>query len=227
MKRLTLSTIFTGAALLAATSILPVSAEDPQAKHAEAEANVKQAQADAKAADANVKDAKAEAKEAKKELKADEKRKEIDAAEKDAMAMLLKERPSSKELYDKSYGHAVFSNLKIAFMVSGGGGSGVAVEHGSGQRTYMNMGTGGVGLGLGAKKNTLIMLFQTEAAYRKFVDKGWQADTQASAAAGTAGADAASAFKDGMALFQFTEKGLAATADISGTKYWKNDELNR
>ena len=227
MRRHVFSVMLTGAALLAATSILPVAAEDAKAKQAEADANVKKAEADAAAAKADVKEAKAEAKVAEKEAKADDKRKEIDGAEKDAVAMLLKERPSAKELYDKSFGHAVFSNLKIAVMVSGGGGSGVAVEHKGGKRTYMSMGTGGVGLGLGAKKNTLVMLFQTEAAFRKFVDTGWQADTQASAAAGSAGADAASAFKDGMALYQFTDKGLSATVDVSGTKYWKNDELNQ
>jgi hypothetical protein len=30
-----------------------------------------------------------------------------------------------------------------------------------------------------------------------------------------------------MAIYQITEKGLMAHADIAGTKYWKNDKLNK
>jgi hypothetical protein len=30
-----------------------------------------------------------------------------------------------------------------------------------------------------------------------------------------------------MAIYQITDKGLMALADIAGTKYWKNKKLNR
>jgi hypothetical protein len=30
---------------------------------------------------------------------------------------------------------------------------------------------------------------------------------------------------DGVAFFQLTDKGLMASADVAGTKYWKNDDL--
>ena len=48
------------------------------------------------------------------------------------------------------------------------------------------------------------------------------ADTQAGAAAGTKGAAVSTTFHDGMAVFMRTKKGLMASADVSGTKYWKS-----
>jgi lipid-binding SYLF domain-containing protein len=163
---------------------------------------------------------------AEKKDKNAEKRAEIDATAAKALQEVLTKSPSAKALYDKAYGHAVFSNLKIAIGISGGGGSGVAVPK-SGKRVYMKMGTAGVGLGLGGQKYQVVFLFENEKAFRSFVDKGWEADASAQAAAGSKGADAASTFKNGVAYYQLTDKGLMASADISGTKYWKNDDLNK
>jgi lipid-binding SYLF domain-containing protein len=130
-------------------------------------------------------------------------------------------------LYDRSFGWAVFDNLKIAVGFSGGGGNGVAVAKGGTQRTYMKMGTVGVGFGLGGKKYQVVFLFQDEQTFSNFVDKGWQADASAGAVAGTAGAEAQTGFVNGIAIFVLTDKGLMASADIAGTKYWKNKKLNR
>ena len=57
--------------------------------------------------------------------------------------------------------------------------------------------------------------------------RGWKAETGANAAAGTAGANVGTQFIDGIAVYQITESGLMASADISGTKYWKHKKLNR
>ena len=158
--------------------------------------------------------------------KAQDRRTEIDNMAKEALDKLLAESPNAKSLYDKATGYAVFDNLKIAVGISGGGGSGVAVDKSSGQRTYMKMGTGGVGLGLGGEKYQVVFFFENEKAFNSFVNKGWKAEAGARAAAGTAGASANTTFSNGLAIFQITEKGLMANADISGTKYWKNKKLN-
>ena len=155
-----------------------------------------------------------------------EKRAEIDAMAKETMDRLLSQSESAKKFKEKAYGYAVFHNLKVAFGISGGGGSGVAVS-GQGERTYMKMGTAGIGLGMGGQKYRVVFFFEDEKAFRSFVDKGWQADASAQAAAASAGANAASTFKNGTAFFQMTDKGLIASADIAGTKYWKNDGLNK
>ena len=96
----------------------------------------------------------------------------------------------------------------------------------TGERTYMKMGTGGVGLGLGGQRYQVIFLFQDTTALERFVNKGWHADASAQAAAGTAGVGAQATFRNGVAVFQLTDKGLLASADLTGTKYWKNKKLN-
>ena len=156
-----------------------------------------------------------------------ERREKIDSMAQEALDQLFSESPGAKALYEKAHGWAVFDNLKIAFGVSGGAGSGVAVAKGSGERTYMKMGTGGIGLGLGGQKYQVIFLFENAKVFDNFVNKGWKAETGARAAAGTEGANVAATFSDGMAVYQITDKGLMASADISGTKYWKNKKLNK
>ena len=161
-----------------------------------------------------------------KEADQQEKMDEINAMAKEAMAELLEGNENAKATYDRAVGYAVFDNLKIQFIVAGGGGVGVAVDKASGERTYMKMGTGGIGFGLGGKKYQVIFLFETEKRLQGFIEKGWKADSSAGAAAGTASADAAAQFQNGLAYYQITESGLIASADIAGTKYWKHKKLN-
>jgi lipid-binding SYLF domain-containing protein len=154
------------------------------------------------------------------------KRAAIDQMADEALASLLEKSAGAKKLYDDAYGWAVFDNLKFALGISGGGGSGVAVAKDGSERTYMKMGSAGVGLGLGGQKYQVIFLFENEKAFRSFVDKGWKAETGAQAAAGTAGASAEATFHQGLAIYKMNEAGLMASADVSGTKYWKNKKLN-
>jgi lipid-binding SYLF domain-containing protein len=161
-----------------------------------------------------------------KDMKQESKRMKLDETAEAALQALFAENPKAKELYDGSYGWAVFDNLKLALGFSGGGGNGVAAVKETNQKTYMKMGTAGVGLGLGANKYQVIFLFQDSQTYDNFVNKGWQADAGATASAGTNAAEVKTGFVNGIAIYQMTEKGLMANADIAGTKYWKNDKLN-
>lgn len=154
-----------------------------------------------------------------------EERAEIDKMAKETLKELFAAKEDAKALYDKAVGYAVFSNVKVQLGLSGGGGKGVAVSK-AGGRTYMKMGTGGIGFGIGATKYKVIFLFETEKALESFVEKGWQADTSAQAAAGDAAVGAAASFKEGIAYYQVTDEGVIASADITGTKYWKDDDLN-
>ena len=160
-------------------------------------------------------------------LKRESKRMKIDETAKDALDELLAKNTKAKMLFEHSYGWAVFDNLKLAFGFSGGGGNGVAVAKASGDRTYMKMGTAGIGFGLGANKYQVVFLFQDERTFDNFVETGWQADATASAVAGQSGAEAKTDFVNGLAVYQITDTGLMAHADIAGTKYWKNKKLNR
>ncbi len=161
-----------------------------------------------------------------KDMKQESKKMKLDETAEEALQALFAANPKAKELYGNSYGFAVFDNLKLAFGFSGGGGNGVAKAKESGQKTYMKMGTAGVGFGLGANKYQVIFLFQDSQTFDNFVNKGWQADAGATASAGKNAAEVKTDFVNGLAIYQMTEKGLMANADIAGTKYWKNDKLN-
>jgi lipid-binding SYLF domain-containing protein len=150
----------------------------------------------------------------------------IDATAAEVLETVLGESENAKDLFGKAMGYAVFDNTKVTLGISGGGGVGVAVDKASGARTYMKMGTAGVGFGIGAKKYQVIMMFENEKVFQNFVEKGWQGDAQAGAAAGTKGVAAKTTFHNGMAVFVHTKKGLMASADVSGTKYWKSDLNN-
>ena len=161
-----------------------------------------------------------------KELKRDAERAKINEVAQEALDRLFSEKASAKDLFDQAVGWAVFDNTKVAFGLSGGGGKGVATAKASGKKTYMKMGTGGVGLGLGVNKYQVIFFFQDETTMANFVDKGWQADAGATASAGKEAAEAKTNFSNGLAIYQLTEKGLMLNADLAGTKYWQDKDLN-
>jgi lipid-binding SYLF domain-containing protein len=161
-----------------------------------------------------------------KSMENESKRMKIKETAQASLDEVMENNPKAKELWGQSYGWAAFDNLKLAFGFSGGGGNGVAVDKKTGEHTYMKMGTVGVGLGLGANKYQVLFLFQDEKTFRNFVDKGWQADAGASAVAGQKGAEVKTGFVNGMAVYQITDKGLMAAADIAGTKYWQHKNLN-
>ena len=162
-----------------------------------------------------------------KELKRASKRAKIDEMAAESIKELLAKSEKANVLFNKSYGYAVFDNLKFAFVLSGGGGVGVARNRDTGEKIYMKMGTAGIGLGLGGQKYQVIFLLQDKMTYDSFVDKGWEAGGNANAVAGPVGANAPATFINGMAVYQLTEGGLMRQADIAGTKYWKYKKLNR
>ena len=157
--------------------------------------------------------------------RASARKQEIDAAAQETLDELFRAQGNARELYDRAVGYAVFTATKAGFIVSGGGGTGVAVNKGTGQRTYMRMGTGGIGFGIGAQRYSVIVLFENEGALSKFVAGGWDSSATAEAAAGKEGVAVRSSFIDGMAFFQLTDKGLMAHADVTGTRFWVIDEL--
>lgn len=156
----------------------------------------------------------------------DTRRQEIDLNAQATLEKLFEQKGNARELYDQSVGYAVFSATKAGFVVSGGRGTGVAVHKTTGQRTYMRLITGGIGLGVGAQNYDLVVLFQTESKLNQFISGTWDASTSAQAAAGAEGVAFTSSFVDGVAMFQITDKGLMAWADVSGTRFRVVPDLN-
>lgn len=223
--------------------------------------------------------------EPERELTIPEQRAEINQMASETLHTLFTESAGAKQQFDKSYGYAVFDNVKLAFLITGGGGKGIAVVKGAdmtsgkfiddydrmrakldpdrtdplpenatqaekdatartdakthakatdmyhkdfldGKRTYMNMGAAGVGASIGAHKYQVVFLFENKERFDNFIDSGWTAEASANAVAGKSGLNAEMAFVDGIAVYQLTESGLMLNADIAGTKYWRDEELN-
>lgn len=151
---------------------------------------------------------------------------EISSSAQATLDRLFAENSAARDLYERAAGYAVFTATKAGFLVTGGGGTGVAVDKSSGNRTFMRMGTGGIGLGIGAQRYDLVILFESDAHLNRFVAGGWDASASAQAAAGSDGIALSSSFVGGVAIYQITERGLMAQADVSGTRFWVIDELN-
>lgn len=159
-----------------------------------------------------------------------EKKQAIDTMASETLQRLYTEKVSTKEEVKNAAGYAAFSNANINIIfASAGGGYGVVVDNATGARTYMKMGSGGVGLGIGAKDYRQVLIFNTEEAMKGFIESGWEFGGHADAAA-KAGDKGGEASGEGMIgdtkVYAMTEAGLALQATVTGTKYWKDDELN-
>jgi lipid-binding SYLF domain-containing protein len=138
----------------------------------------------------------------------------------------LRKDTAAKELIDDAYGHAVFDTTKGGFLVTGAGGTGVAMRKNGSDPVYMHMGAGGVGLGAGIENYKLVVLFENEDVYKRFIDGQWAAGASAQAAAGDEGAAVVGRFHNGVAVYHLTDQGLIAQADVTGVKFWPSDRLN-
>ena len=161
-----------------------------------------------------------------------ERRAEINKRSSEVLQRLYKVRPGAKEAISKAYGYAVFTNLGINLVfISAAGGNGLAHNNKTGKDVYMKMVSGGVGLGLGIKDFRGIFVFDNQKVFEQFINSGWEAGAHADAVAkaGKEGGalEGAVTVAPGVRLYQLTENGLAIEATIQGTKYFKDDDLNR
>ena len=150
----------------------------------------------------------------------------INANAQSALDELLSSNEGARALYEQAYGYAVFGVTKVGFLVSGGSGTGVAVNKATGERVYMRMGTGGLGFSIGAQAYDLLAFFESEPAIYAFMNGGWDSSVTAQAAAGQEGATVTSSFVNGVVFYQITDRGLMVAADISGTRFWVPESLN-
>ena len=109
-------------------------------------------------------------------------------------------------------------------------GSGVVVDNSTGIRTYMRMAQVSTGLGLGVKDFRAVFAFKNKEVLTDFLEKGWELEGQADAAANSgekgAAAGTGAHIDSGIEIYEITEAGIALQATIAGTKYWKDDWLN-
>jgi lipid-binding SYLF domain-containing protein len=145
---------------------------------------------------------------------------------------LYRLQPTAQELIKKSAGYAVFNNMGTnLLLLSTARGAGVAVNSKTKRDTFMKMISAGAGLGLGVKNYRVVFAFETEQALAHFLDSGWSGSGQADAAAKTSksgGAYSGAAMVEpGVWVYQITKKGLALQLTLQGTKFYKDDDLNK
>jgi len=162
----------------------------------------------------------------------DEKREKARKMAAETLTDLYKLRPSAQAAIEKSAGYAVFNNMGTnLLLVSTARGTGIAVNSTNKSETFMKMISAGAGLGVGVKNYRVIFAFETPDALAKFIDSGWDASGQADAAAKTGeggGAySGATSVAPGVWVYQITKKGLALQLTLQGTKYYKDDDLNK
>jgi lipid-binding SYLF domain-containing protein len=157
--------------------------------------------------------------------------KEIQSMAQDTLQQLYKAEPKTKSVIKHAAGYAVFSNMGVKILLAGSGnGKGIAVNNKNKHETFMKMLQVQAGLGMGVKKFRVIFVFDNEKALDSFINSGWQLGGQSTAAAttGTKGGSMAGAasVSEGVWMYQLTEKGLAAEISATGTKYYKDNDLN-
>ena len=145
---------------------------------------------------------------------------------------LYKLEPTAQGAIQKSAGYAVFNNMGAnLLLLSTARGGGIAVNSQTKKETFMKMISGGVGLGLGVKDFRAIFVFENEKAFSQFLDSGWSGSAQADAAAkaGEKGGAYSGAVEvaPGVWVYQITKNGLALQVTLQGTKYYKDDDLNK
>jgi lipid-binding SYLF domain-containing protein len=145
---------------------------------------------------------------------------------------LYKLQADSRSAIQKSAGYAVFNNMGTnLLLLSTARGAGIAINSKTKQETFMKMISAGAGLGVGVKDYRVIFVFETEKALATFMNSGWDGSGQADAAAtakGSGGAySGAASVAPGVWVYQITKNGLALQLTLQGTKYSKNDDLNK
>jgi lipid-binding SYLF domain-containing protein len=149
----------------------------------------------------------------------------------DALATLYEIAPDTRRVIERSAGYAVFSTFGVKLFFAGGTtGKGMVVNQRTQRQTFMKMVQVQGGLGFGVNQNRLIFVFTNENALRNFINQGWEFGGQANLSAMVGGQggtfSGAAAVSPGVYLYQITNTGLSATITVSGTKYFKDTDLN-
>jgi len=150
----------------------------------------------------------------------------------EALQDLYKLEPTSQAAIQKATGYAVFDNMGVnVLLLSTARGSGLAVNNKTKQETFMKMASAGAGLGMGVKDYVVVFVFGNDKALAQFLNSGWSGSGQADAAAkaGEKGGaySGAAEVAPGVWVYQITKNGLALQLTLQGTKYYKDNDLNK
>ncbi|TVQ62037.1 MAG: hypothetical protein EA378_06110 [Phycisphaerales bacterium] len=147
------------------------------------------------------------------------------------LATLYERRPWTEEEIEGAAGHGVFSALGTKIIpISTVGGYGIVHDRATGEDTYMRAGGLGLGFGLGVKDYQAVMVFHDAETLEDFLSNRWEANFEADLAArlGDAGGALAGGAngRRSVTVYHITRNGLAITATLNATRYWRDTRLN-
>jgi len=162
----------------------------------------------------------------------DEKREKSRKMAAQTLQDLYKLEPTAQATIQKSAGYAIFNNTGVnVLLLSTARGAGIAVNNKTKEETFMKMISAGAGLGVGVKDYRAVFVFESDKALAQFLDSGWSGSAQADAAAkaGEKGGaySGAAEVAPGVWVYQITKNGLALQLTLQGTKYSKDNDLNK
>jgi lipid-binding SYLF domain-containing protein len=131
----------------------------------------------------------------------------------------LKTDALMKNLFDNSYGYAIFPNVgKGAIGVGGAAGNGIVYEQGQAVgKAKMKQLT--VGLQLGGQAYREVIFFENKAALDQFKGGNFEFSGQISAVAANKGASADVKYRNGVMVFTQEKGGLMYEASVGGQKF--------
>jgi len=153
---------------------------------------------------------------------------EIDIEVKSALKRFKKEVDAADEYLKIAKGILVFPSVfKAGFGIGGEYGEGAMLINGK-TVDYYNTAAASIGFQLGAQSKTIIMIFTTNKALKKFRNSdGWEAGVDGSVALvelGAAKTFDTNTIKDPIIAFIISNKGLMYNLSLEGSKFSKLDK---
>jgi lipid-binding SYLF domain-containing protein len=137
----------------------------------------------------------------------------------EAISAFKAKNPGIEVYFKESVGYAVLPKVfKAGFWVGGAGGTG-EVYQADNQIGYCRLSQATLGFSFGGEFFREIIFFQNLRDLDRFRTGEFTFSAQASAVALEAGAGTKADYKDGMAVFVLSDKGLMVDASIGGQKF--------
>jgi lipid-binding SYLF domain-containing protein len=137
----------------------------------------------------------------------------------EAIAVFRAKDPGIERFFQSAYGYAVLPKIfKGAFLVGGAYGKGQVYERGQ-MIGFCSMSQATLGFSFGGEFFREIIFFRDKSDLGRFMYGEYTFSAQATGVAATAGAAAKADYRDGMAVFITTDKGLMVDASLGGQKF--------
>ncbi len=143
----------------------------------------------------------------------------LSAQVQEAIAVLKAKDPSIDRFFTQSYGYAVFPKVgKGAFIVGGAYGQGEVFEQGR-LVGHSDLSQATLGFSFGGELWREIIFFRDKSDLDRFRTGEYAFTAQATGVALSEGVAAKADYKDGMAVFISSDKGLMVDASLGGQKF--------